>query len=612
MTIFKHRQTEKGNGGGHSANPRDDSGAVKDPEQYTLRKWPWRIRTTSFQRILQENYRGDGTAEHPYIVSWLANDPENPRAFGLRHKWAITAVNAATTLAVALASSAYAGAALDITISFRERSEEVVILGISLFVLGFAAGPLVWGPLSEVYGRRWILIGTYFMFTLWNAVAAASPNIGSYIVFRCLAGIFGSSPLANAGGTISDIFDAKTRGLAAGLFAAALILGPALGPTIGGFLSQTEGWAWVQGFLGFFSGVLTFLAWLTVPETYAPTLLRRRAARLSKVTGQHYTAQADADKKIDFAWLRTQLTRPWLLLFQEPIVFVMSIYMAIVYGTLYMLFAAFPIIFQEGRGWSAGISGLAFMGMFVGMLIGLIWSLLVSEPQYAKASRKYDGNPPPEARLPPSLIDGPCLVIGLAWFAASCGPDTFWIVCIIGTAPVGIGMVLIFLPLTLYLIDVYTVYSASVLAATSVLRSLFGVAFPLFTTYMYRDLGVHWASAVPGFLALGCLPFPYLFYRYGGALRKRCKWTVKAARLYAATNAIGPDGDVNSSPSGSQMSDLHPQLSHHTKEAENHERAVQRAEEKGRLGARNGNRADAGVQPRNGTLSNTEVVEDRV
>jgi len=73
------------------------------------------------------------------------------------------------------------------------------------------------------------------------------------------------------------------------------------------------------------------------------------------------------------------------------------------------------------------------------------------------------------------------------------------------------------------------IYAASVLAANSVLRSLFGAAFPLFTTYMYQNLGIHWASSVPGFLALMCVPFPFLFYKYGESIRLKCKYAAEAA-----------------------------------------------------------------------------------
>jgi hypothetical protein len=89
-------------------------------------------------------------------------------------------------------------------------------------------------------------------------------------------------------------------------------------------------------------------------------------------------------------------------------------------------------------------------------------------------------------------------------------------------------MVLVFLSISNYLIDSYTIFSASVLAANSVLRSLFGAAFPLFTTQMFKTLGIHWAASVPGFLALLCVPFPYLLYRYGPAIRLRCKFAAEA------------------------------------------------------------------------------------
>jgi hypothetical protein len=96
-------------------------------------------------------------------------------------------------------------------------------------------------------------------------------------------------------------------------------------------------------------------------------------------------------------------------------------------------------------------------------------------------------------------------------------------------APFGFGMVLVFLSIMNYLIDAYLIYAASVLAANSVLRSLFGAAFPLFTSYMYADLGIHWASSIPAFLALACVPFPFLFYKYGATIRLRCKFAAEAA-----------------------------------------------------------------------------------
>jgi len=103
-------------------------------------------------------------------------------------------------------------------------------------------------------------------------------------------------------------------------------------------------------------------------------------------------------------------------------------------------------------------------------------------------------------------------------------------------------MVLIFLAILNYLIDSYTIYAASVLAANSILRSLFGFAFPLFATTMYTNLGIHWASSVPAFLALACVPFPFLFYKYGAEIRKRCKYSKQAQEIMAELQG-GTDGE---------------------------------------------------------------------
>jgi MFS family permease len=108
-------------------------------------------------------------------------------------------------------------------------SEEVATLGISLFVLGFAIGPLLWAPMSELYGRQVLFFGTYAMLTAFNAGAAGAQNTQTLLLMRFFAGAFGSSPLTNAGGVIADMFPASERGLAMGIFAAA----PFLGPTIG-------------------------------------------------------------------------------------------------------------------------------------------------------------------------------------------------------------------------------------------------------------------------------------------------------------------------------------------------------------------------------------------
>lgn len=136
------------------------------------------------------------------------------------------------------------------------------------------------------------------------------------------------------------------------MFAAAPFMGPVLGPIVGGFVGETIGWRWIEGVMAIFTGVLWLIGTFFVPETYPPVLLRARAKKLSQMTGKVYKSQADAEQgPTTFAHVfKTSLSRPWVLLFKEPIVLLLSIYMAIIYGTLYMMFAAFPIVYQEERG----------------------------------------------------------------------------------------------------------------------------------------------------------------------------------------------------------------------------------------------------------------------
>ncbi|GME31390.1 putative MFS-type transporter [Neofusicoccum parvum] len=485
--------------------------------------------------ILSWNYEGGGTTEDPYVAEWITDDPGNPLLWKSWYKWFVALTVAQTTLCVSFCSSAYSGGIEGIKKDLS-TSHEVATVGLSLFVLGFGLGPLIWAPLSEMYGRRVIFFITFGALTCFNAGTAGAQNIQTVIVLRFLGGTFGASPFTNAGGVISDIFNATERGLAMSIFAAAPFMGPVIGPLVGGFLGETEGWRWIQGVMTIFSGVVWIFASIAVPETYAPVLLKRRAAELSRLTGKVYLSKLEADNKpvaLTEA-LYTNLSRPWILLFQEPIVLLLSFYMAIIYGTLYMLFGAYPIVYQQYRGWSAGVAGLPFIGVAIGMLASVAYSIWVENPRYLRVIRENDGNAPPEARLPPSLLGAVALPIGLFWFAWTNSPSLPWPASVAAGAPFGFAMVLVFLSVMNYLVDSYTIYAASVLAANSVFRAVFGAVFPLFTRQMYDGLGIHWASTIPAFLALICLPFPFLFHRFGEGIRSKCKYSAIAAAAAAS------------------------------------------------------------------------------
>lgn len=171
--------------------------------------------------------------------------------------------------------------------------------------------------------------------------------------------------------------------------------------------------------MGILAGACWLLGLSLVPETYAPLLLKKRAQALSSKTGRLYVSEYEQQGKVDSpsVILKKALLRPWQLLFIEPIVLILSIYTAIVYGTLYMLFGAYPVVFQLERGWSAGEGGLAFLGIAVGMILALpavaginLWYMKV-------AQRSEGGVAPPEARLPGGMLGGIAVPAGMFWFA---------------------------------------------------------------------------------------------------------------------------------------------------------------------------------------------------
>jgi multidrug resistance protein len=480
------------------------------------------------QDVLRFDYPGSGTNEDPYVVSWIPNDSRNPQSFSFARKLSITLIVAFSTMIVALTSSTYSGSVGDIVTYFKVSSE-VATLGLSLFVLGFAVGPLFWAPLSEVFGRQIPFVFSLLIMAAFSAGCAGAQNIWSLIIMRFFAGAFGSAPLTNAGGTISDMFTARQRGLALSLYAAAPFLGPSLGPIIGGFLSMNAGWRWVEGLLAASGGFVWLLMAVSVPETYAPLLLRQRAERLSQVTEKVYRSKIELDKgTISLnTLLRRSLSRPLTLLFAEPIVLLFAIYIAIIYGTLYMFFAGFPIVYEQGRGWNPGVGGLAFLGIMVGMILGTIFTI-PANIHFIKIQDRHGGFAPPEARLLQCMVGAVAIPISQFWFAWTDYPSIHWIVSIIGTAPFGFGVIIIYLGVMNYLIDSYTIYAASVLAANTILRSIFGAVFPLITKYIYDGVGIHWGPSIPALLSVLCMPAPFLFYRYGATIRKRCKYSAES------------------------------------------------------------------------------------
>ena len=268
------------------------------------------------------------------------------------------------------------------------------------------------------------------------------------------------------------------------------------------------------------AGVNYVVVVLCLPETYAPRLLERKMLAL------HDGMRREPKEKFGSRLVQS-LLRPWIMLFTEPILFALSLYMAFIYGVLFLDFTAYPVAFQSSRNWSVGISGLSFLGLGTGMALATILSPLVGRI-HARYVAKL--GPVPEARLPHLVLLAWLLPLGLFWFGWTALPPTPWIVPILAGVPFGFGLVMLFLGINSYLTDCYDRFSASALAANSMLRSLFGAGFAVFAADMYEALGAPWATSLLGFVALAMGLFPLLFYLYGPRLRAASRFHLQATQ----------------------------------------------------------------------------------
>ena len=286
--------------------------------------------------------RVSGRVEDHELVTFTINDPENPKNFSKLKKWWCTMVVAFTCFVVAFNSSVITANLEGVAERF-DVSYEVALLTITVFVIGFGVGPLVFAPLSELFGRKPVYVVTLAIAVIFVIPCAVAQDIGTLIVCRLIDGIAFSAPMTLVGGTLADLWRNEERGVPMAFFSAAPFIGPAIGPLVGGYLG-TLGWRWLYWIQLILSGVAWALITLTVPETYAPILLTSRAKKLRKETGDSkYVTEKELDTRPFGERLRIFLIRPLQLLFLEPIVLFITVYMSVLYGLLYMFFIAYPI-----------------------------------------------------------------------------------------------------------------------------------------------------------------------------------------------------------------------------------------------------------------------------
>ncbi|EMD00944.1 hypothetical protein BAUCODRAFT_29322 [Baudoinia panamericana UAMH 10762] len=516
--------------------------------QYPANRDHSRSMSSSQTRVGEDNYTTNhvsGVRIDPEkgrdvdVVGWMENDPENPMNWSTPKKFFVTFEICLLTTSVYIGSSIYSSGIENVMEVFGV-SQVAATLGLTLFVAGYGVGPMLWSPMSEIpqVGRNPVYLATLAVFVAFQAPTALASNFGMLLAFRFLTGFFGSPVLATGGASLSDMYPPAKRAYAMSVWGVAAVCGPTLGPLVSGFAVQfapvgfggfTAPWTWPIWELMWLSGFCLVFLFFLLPETSANNILVRRTRRLRKLTGNDkLTCEPElmAEQMTGKDIVMISLVRPFTLNFTEPMVFLLNLYIALIYGLLYVWFESFTIVFIGVYKFSLATQGLAYLGIFIGALC-VIPPFFFYLRHYLEPKFDENGNIAPEERLVPAFVGAFCIPICLFWFGWTARASIHWIVPIIGTSLFSIGAFLLFNSVLNYLPDAYPEYAASVLAGNDLFRSLVGSGFPLFAAAMYSKLGIPWASSTLAFLGVAFIPIPFVLYKFGGTLRKKYS---KAAR----------------------------------------------------------------------------------
>ncbi|SPJ74080.1 related to multidrug resistant protein [Fusarium torulosum] len=415
--------------------------------------------------------------DDPDALDWDGpEDPDNPMNWPPRKRTAHIILIALVQLVSNLASTMFAPAGKLLMHNFDFSSRTLSSLSVSIYVLGFAISPLIWAPLSEVYGRFPIYIISTIIFVGFVLGCAFSTSLAMFMVFRLLSGCGGAASLALSGGTLADLVPRQQRGKWMALIAIGPIMGPTIGPVVGGFVGQNIGWRWIFRLMAICIGALIPLAAYSLRETYAPViLLQKENQRRMSLGLPLVSAGRDVPAK-----LKRSILRPFKLLFLSPVVLFLALYAAFCFGLMFLLLTTFSNVFSGQYGFDMGITGLCYLGMGVGTLGGLIAQGKFSDNIMRKRAEQRGGEPKPEDRIPLMAYLSWTIPVGMFWYGWSTDEKAHWIVPIIGSAFVGIGFIFVVMPSMIYLVDCFgPEAAASALAAHTVLRSVTAAFLPL-------------------------------------------------------------------------------------------------------------------------------------
>lgn len=402
-----------------------------------------------------------------------------------------------------------------------------------LFLVGFGVGAPIAGPLSEIAGRNPVYIISFVLFMLCTMGAGLAPNIGAQLALRFLAGMFGSTPLVCAGGTISDLWDPVDQIHIFPIYATGGFFGLAVGPAIGGLIADSRivGWRWVEWSTLVLSGAVLLLVLIFQPETHASTLREwQTAAATAKIisgVGEIPSAKilGDTEQASGFQRFKAKigpaLYRPVQLSYSEPIIIMISVYLSVLYIVIFTFLPGYTFIFTNTYGFSLAERGLSFFGLGVGFLLALATTIPITIQSRKVIQR--DGKLSPESRLWFAMIGAPTIPIGLFWMAWTTRASISYWSALAASVLLGFGILCVFISSYQYIIYTYEQLAASGLVFVTFTRYLVAGGMVEVGIPMYANLGVAWALTLLGILSALLIPIPFSLFYWGPKIRQWSK-----------------------------------------------------------------------------------------
>lgn len=464
------------------------------------------------------------------VVGWDGpDDPGCPRNWPSWHKILFVVVTSGMMVCVSFGSSVFAPAE---HVFAEEFGVPLVVgqLGVALWILGFFAGPIFFGPVSELFGHLLPLTVAFSGMAVFQVPIALGGNVRTVLLCRFFAGAFGAGVFAVVSGTYFELFEPIPRGVALASSGMCITLGAILAPIVGAYVTFGGGgggsWRWTAWVTLALVGALGLAGLFVVRETSTRKLLQLRARRLRFETRNWALHARSEETPVELRDIvQRYLTKPVRIILIEPILIVMTAYLTLVYGILYLAFQAFPKAFQE-RGWSVEESELPFIAVLLGVISAFLTCSFYTLTVLKRRFHENDGVFVPEWRLPPMMLGAVILPPSLFWFGWSGG--VHWICQVIASYMIGYGLLLIFLTGIIYIVDVYQSHSNSAMSIHIIVRSLVASSFPLWSNIMYNHLGIAWGTSLLAFLCIAMIFAPVIFYWHGARIRSWSKFSVSS------------------------------------------------------------------------------------